>query len=630
MSRFRFVSRLCFLFFILTLGLGGCGGSDETASPAKPLSPPADTEPAPPPDDGNIPPVVITWSDLDEFDIHWGIEGAFTDAATCARCHRAATDSSGILRYPKEAEGADISPYTGWKHSAMAHAFDDPYFQAVIQDETKEFPSEAGTIEDKCLTCHSPMARNYAHNTGLNLSVEDCSLSGGCYGLDQAHEEMMAREGVSCTLCHQVDAANLGTVFSGGFVVDDSALTIFGPYSDPVTGPMMSNTQYTVAGAAHIRDSDLCSVCHNLKTSAVDVNTGQFTGTEFVEQAPYTEWLNSSFNEGDGDDQQCQDCHMPTIAGYQTQLAVRGNGSSNLNWPERSEYSQHLFLGNNNYLLTLLKNYRTELGIVESTTEQGFDDQIIQNLQFMRQLGAEVSIDSVVLANNSLDIDVTVLNKSGHKLPTSYPSRRVWLNLIVKNAAGQVLFESGTPDADGHLIFDETQGSDSCTAVEKTTAYNAARCYGKHLDVIRESHEVAVYESVMGDVNQQVTYVLLYANAYLKDNRIPPVGFRQSGARFNPEVAVVGEALNDSDFNNDGSGEGSGTDTIHYELDWGALPADALQIEARLYYQSIRPAFVEGLHHTGDKIDRFKWMYSQDKSQPDLLASDSQNYSQVP
>ena len=570
----------------------------------------------------------VSWSDESEYDPHWGIQGAFADAASCGNCHSAATDDSGVLRYPKQADGEDISPYAGWRHTAMAHSFDDPYFQAVVQDETEHFPSLAGTIEDKCLTCHSPMARTYAHETGLALDTADCPTDeDGCYRMDSAHSDMSAREGVSCTLCHQISADNLGTAFSGGYEVDADAKVISGPYMNPVTNPMANNTQYTVAGGAHMQTSEVCAVCHNLKTPSVDVDTHTLTGTEFVEQAPYSEWLNSTFNEGDAADKICQDCHMPTIDGYQSQIATTASGNANTNWPERSDYSQHLFLGGNNYLLELLKNYRDVLGIEDTTTVAGFEQQQSQNSSFLTDQAAQITIANVGLVDGELQVDVTVTNKSGHKLPTSFPSRRAWVNLMVKNAAGDVLFASGSPDENGYLAEDTVHAGSSCTAVEKEEGYDSEVCYSKHLDVITSSDEAVVYEAVMADTRQHPTYVLLHADSYLKDNRIPPAGFTTTGANYSAEIAIVGDAASDADFNKVAGVEGSGSDTVHYRLDWTGKATAGLQVEAIFYYQSIRPAFVTGLKQSGDKIDRFNWMYGQIKPQPVVLSADSESFS---
>ncbi|TGD71382.1 hypothetical protein E4634_19110 [Mangrovimicrobium sediminis] len=611
------LKRKSFLLNLLCVWLVACG-SGGSASPPRTSEPPL-ALPEAVEEVEDFEDVEESIVSVDEFDPHWGVIGAFTDAATCADCHSAATDGSGVLRYPQDADGEDISPYAGWKHSAMAHSFDDPIFQAQLAGETAQFPALAGTIEDKCLTCHSPMAHSNAHSTLTSLETEDCPLDDeGCYRLESAAQQDMAREGVSCTLCHQIDAQDLGEAASGKYVIYDSRI-IYGPYSDPLAMPMQRQTQYTVMGASHIQSSELCATCHDLKTPTVDVNTDALTGAEFVEQSPYAEWLNSTYSEGDAGDRSCQDCHMPVIEDYSTAIATKPNGDANPAWPERDTYSQHGFRGGNVYVLELLRDFRAELGIAGSTTAEGFDAQIASNTRFMRNRTATLSIDSAQLDDDLLEIAVTIRNRSGHKLPTSFPSRRVWVNLVVSDADGAVLFESGTPDADGRLGSDARLAQAACLAPHKPADFVATRCYLPHRDVVSNAAQVPVYEAVMADVNGQVTYTLLYGARYVKDNRIPPAGFTADSPDYSADIAVAGRARNDADFNNDGSGEGSGSDTVHYRLPWAGLDNAGLHIEARLYFQSLRPAFAASLLRDNPAGERFAWMHEQRKPQPDLL-----------
>ncbi len=236
---------------------------------------------------GGASPVTDPLEPLADFNADWGVVGAFTDANTCVECHRAsaAGDSNVVMRVPDinglpDPQGEDISPGSGWQHSVMAHAFDDPYFQAKMQDEISLLPHLAGDLEDKCLTCHSPMARTHAHQTNTGLDSSNCSLSDGCYRYDQALLDDHAREGVSCTLCHQIEDINLGTEasFSGHYSINNVNREIFGPYNTPVSGPMNTGTIYTPVSASHMSDSDICATCHTLRTPTIDIDTGQATG----------------------------------------------------------------------------------------------------------------------------------------------------------------------------------------------------------------------------------------------------------------------------------------------------------------------------------------------------------------
>ena len=66
---------------------------------------------------------------------------------------------------------------------------------------------------------------------------------------------------------------------------------------------------YTPTYSPHTDQSAMCASCHTLITQTVDLS-GNFTGGEFVEQATYHEYLNSSFPAANI---KCQTCHMPQL-----------------------------------------------------------------------------------------------------------------------------------------------------------------------------------------------------------------------------------------------------------------------------------------------------------------------------
>lgn len=571
------------------------------------------------------------------YDPSWNTVGVFTQAETCTLCHRASGlgDIPAVMRHPDE-QGEDVSSSYQWRHSMMALAFDDPYFQAKMQDEINVFPGIAGFIEDKCLTCHSSMGRTHAHQTGSSLTQDNCGLVDGCYRYDQAVTEMQSREGVSCTLCHQMKADLLGTSasFSGGYQIaeagDLDAYTIYGPYQNPHPGgssAMQSNSGYTPLFGLHMSSSDHCASCHTLYTPSINVETGQLTGNQFLEQGPYFEWQNSIYATGQAQEQQCQDCHMPEpgVGGYATRIAVRLNGTVNEVWPERTPFATHSMVGGNTYMLEVLKSYRDLLGITGSTTESGFDEKIAQTRDLLQQRTASLIIDSVAMDAGNLNIDVVVTNNTGHKLPTSYPSRRVWIHLQVKDNLGQSIFESGLPDTNGRISTDTDHLRSDCLAITKSDNFSNDVCYEQHRDVINEPEQIAIYEAVMADSNNDITHILLHANSYLKDNRLPPRGFTNANAS-SVEVQTVPVGVGaDVDFNHSNGQEGSGNDTVHYRvsIDGSSGP---YTIEARLLFQTIRPNFVNSMHSDVGRVNRFRVMYETISPSVEVLASDSRVY----
>jgi hypothetical protein len=162
-----------------------------------------------------------------------------------------------------------------------------------------------------------------------------------------------------------------------------------------------------------------------------------------------------------------------------------------------------------------------------------------------------------------LTAEVSVENLGGHKLPTAFPSRRVWLHVVVRDATHAVIFESGALNADGSI-----QGNDN--------DLDPAR-YEPHYTEIRSADQVQIYEDIMGDAQGGVTTGLLTAVGYIKDNRLLPHGFDKATAA--PEIAVHGAAASDAGF--DGSGH-----RLRYSVDVGSA-AGPFEVDAELLYQPI-------------------------------------------
>ena len=540
------------------------------------------------------------------FDQNWGTAGVFTGAQRCAQCHEARAGEVPLRLPAGDPQGEDISPYSDWRHSMMAHSFDDPYFQAVLQEETEhEFPGFAGMIEDRCLTCHTPMGRTHALKTGVGLDAD------GFYRFSRAQTDPHAREGVSCTLCHQVSATAVDAqgqpvvgedAFSGNYRIGDGRI-IFGPYDNVRQGPMQNQVNYTPQYGHQMTDSAHCASCHTVRTPVMDVETGAPAepAREFLEQAPYQEWENSVFRRDPASRRECQDCHMPAPDNYQTAIATRP-----LNLDERSPYYRHRFFGGNTHMLEMLMTFREVLGIEGSTSVAGFEDKIAATRSFLQRESLTAAITRMQDVAGTLELDVELVNLTGHKLPTAYPSRRLWLHVAVEDGSGDVIFESGRPGADGRLSIDAGAARTECLAVDKPAGFVNDGCLEPHRDVITDPSQVAVYEAVMGDSNGHVNHVLLYADRLLKDNRLPPRGFRRSEAAAGTQIILGGVA--DSDFNVEDVDGGSGADTVHYRIPLGAT-AGPYSARVRVLYQSIRPSFVAGLHSDGELVERFRTMY---------------------
>jgi hypothetical protein len=442
--------------------------------------------------------------------------------------------------------------------------------------------------------------------------------------MDTATAADIAREGISCTVCHQIDDGNLGSEdsFSGGFEIAKAGESNFKKtYGKFDVAPGHANRMATDANGhqpeqgLHISESTLCASCHTLYTPSIHPDTGLPTGTNFLEQAVYLEWQNSVYNGVT----QCQGCHMPEPeAAYKTAITLIPGAAPG----DRTPYRQHTLAGGNTHLLEILRDYRSEIGIDNGQeTIDGFNKQIDLTRQVLAT-AASLAISTPAQNGDILEFDIEVTNNTGHKLPAAYPSRRSWLHVTVKDGRDQVIFESGKPDSDGYISTDEARLKADCMSAQKYDGFDTSLCYEPHRDVITDDSQVAIYETVLGDANGNITHTLLYGSSYLKDNRIPPEGFINSTAgTMEPQLLPSG-VTGDADFNCIGGTEGCGADTVLYQVDTTGK-SGPYKVEAKLLYQATQPAFVNGLHSHGDKVNRFKVMYDEVPPTVEELASDS-------
>ncbi len=503
----------------------------------------------------------------------------FAGSGDCSSCHTAITDSAGD----------DVSFDSNWRASTMANAARDPLWQAKVESEILRTPALQGAIEHKCITCHMPMAHTQAPSDGIPIAMFG---SGFLNPANDLHEAAM--DGVSCALCHQISAENLGeaSTFSGHFPIDTTTTKdrlIFGKYYDPSVNKMSGN--FIAVGGAQVEDSALCATCHTLYTSAVDAEGTPIVGGEnFPEQTPYQEWEHSVFGDGNFPDTSCQDCHMPAISGT-AKLTKRGST------PDRSGFGKHFYTGGNSFILAILRDNGAELGVTASSAQ--YDEAIDRSEAMLAQETGIVTIEAARVEGTEIKAKIRVNNLTGHKFPTGIPLRRSWIHLTMAEDDEPALFESGKPLANGDI-----SGNDA--DVDQTL-------YEPHYDVISTGDQVQIYEAIMGDDADKLTYTLLRATGYLKDNRLLPEGFDKSSAPG--DIAVQGAARDDADFM-------GGMDDVFYQSPVTGEHG-LVTISADLLYQTVSSAFIKDLGQdsgAGEHVSRFAGYYDAADKTPDYVA----------
>lgn len=492
----------------------------------------------------------------------------FKGSGNCAICH---TGDGTVL----SVNGVDVSPPTYWRSTMMGNSSKDPFWRAIVAEEVHNYPQLQELIETTCTRCHAPMGYTEAFYNGQTS-----------YTMDDLRQDPLANDGVSCTACHQIKENNFGSdsSYSGHYIIENDHV-IYGPYENPDTQAMLNISGYLPVYTTHMNKSELCATCHTLFTPYLD-NQGQIAG-DFPEQTPYIEWKNSVYP---GLNTQCQDCHMPKI--YDPiDIATIPPQHQVL----RTPYWKHNFVGGNVYMLQLMKNNIDSLAI--TATPEHFDSTIARAEDNLTNLAIGLFVSSVY-EDDSLNISVKIENKAGHKIPSGIPFRRMWIHLKVEDAMNNVVYESGKWDNTGEII-----------------GLNAD--YEPHYNVIRNEDEIQIYEGVFVDVDQNVTYTLLRAAQFVKDNRIPPKGFTTTHISYDT-IAIYGNALNDPDFNKESSVEGSGSDIVLYKV--AALPNASYTVTAEVCFQTIKPRVVGNMQTlTEPDITKFLAMYNNLPNLPYIM-----------
>lgn len=477
----------------------------------------------------------------------------FASSDVCAQCHLA--NAGTALR---DAAGRDVSPVGTWRASMMALAARDPYYLAAFGEELARRPAAAAAVTAACTRCHGP-AGNLEAETGGGLSFDRFTAA-----TDPA--ATLARDGVTCTLCHQIAATGLGDPqsFTGGFSVGYGR-TVYGPHAAPFTTPMMTIVNYTPAYGAHILSGALCGTCHTVLTQALDAN-GQPVGGLVAEQATYLEWKSSRFALDGAGGKTCAACHLPTTdddgATLSTPLATNPTTLK-----ARSPIGRHLFVGGNAYMLRLLGANAAWAGYAAPPADL---DAAATRAEAHLASAAKLEIVDASRAGGELVVRVRVGNQTGHKLPTGYPGRRMWLHVTVTQA-GATAFESGALDASGHLVAGGTR-------------LDAPGAVLAHIDTITTSSQVQVWEAVLSDAGGAPTDMTLSATGYAKDDRILPEGWAPAGLA--ESVAAPVGVGGDADY------AAGGADVVTYRV---ALPAGAAHVKVELRFQSVPPRAIERL-----------------------------------
>ena len=320
----------------------------------------------------------------------------------CAGCH--GKDETGLAMV--DLSGNDVNIHDDWQISMMGLSAYDPFWRATLVNEVAVYPGAKHAIESTCLKCHAPIGSFQSH------------FDGKAYSYSQMLNDSLGLDGVSCSSCHQQPMEDLGKGHSGNFSMDTNRV-FYGQFPDPFAGSMQIYVGFEPMFSDHIYDSGICAGCHTLITETLHED-GTPSGNFFAEQATYHEWLNSVFPSRNTE---CQTCHMPFIDDpviIASELAAL---------EPRSPYGLHQFFGANTAMLEMMQEHKEILGLPEVREEAWHES--IENNRLSLQNASELEVTSWLVHNDTLHINLALTNLTGHKLPSGYPNRLLWIQVVL-------------------------------------------------------------------------------------------------------------------------------------------------------------------------------------------------------
>ncbi len=548
----------------------------------------------------------------------------FLTSSQCLGCHSASKDNMAFLFAGGSQPGPapqfqqppiNLSPYTEWRASMMGLAGRDPIFHAQLESEKTMRPAQAGFFDNTCYRCHGVMGqrqiesdkqRPFEHSMVYALPND----ADGKYGA-------LARDGVSCDVCHRISKEDLGATntFTGKFKLDP-ANVVNGPYDKLITLPMKNATGITPGFGAHIKTSALCGSCHTVILPVFDQNGRQVKDQngkpkEFHEQMTYPEWQNSVYQDerepiNHASARTCQDCHMQRQFLGQP-LVFRSANIEDTNYPftdyrlpdkeitvrVRDQYSRHTLLGINQFGLMLFEQFPDILGI--RTADYMYGEAVpglltaqASGYDLARRETATIEVASLAKSDKALEATVSVQNLAGHGFPSGVGFRRAWLTFEVLDEDGKVIWASGRTNIAGAIV--KGLSEDVLPTEFFYDETKRKQVFQPHYEVITDEGQVQIYEEVIADPQGKITTSFVGLDQVLKNNRLLPKGWRIDGP-FGEFTRPHGDAEHDPEYINKSGA--SGADRIVYRVPLDERTRGAVSVRVTLNYQAIPPSYLK-------------------------------------
>ena len=427
---------------------------------------------------------------------------------------------------------------------------------------------------------------------------------------------------------------------------------LYGPFKDDEIAPKAMETAIGMKPkySPFLKKSRLCASCHIISLPVVDwpvgtesehqhlfpkveedqliaseKNPNMKAFTHRIEQATYLEWMNSQYQDEYGEPTEhtksCQDCHMPTeyhsmdgeivVDPIQTKIATIEDES----YPEadhriplkdltvrfrKEGFRRHTFQGLNVFLAEMFHQFNDVLGVRQGDFETGVNGLpfAIENyVQNARENSAAIRVVALKHEGQTLEADIMITNKTGHRMPSGVGFRRMFIEfLVIDESSGleRVIWASGQTNGVGVLL--DVDGKPLPEEFFETVEKDGkqVQSYHPHHRVITSQNQVQVYEELATDAKGVITTSFIHRDHHLKDNRLLPAGWSKDGPPGGMPAAFLHATYphgvgDDPQYKN-----GHGTDIIKYRV---TLPecfdCKKVKVKATLYSQAWAPYYLK-------------------------------------
>jgi len=330
-------------------------------------------------------------------------------------------------------EGCHVEILREWESSAHRYSALDAAFQTVQKVMGEQNGPESTRY---CGGCHDPIS---LFSGTKNIFIEDLTVLAGY------------QEGISCLACHAIIETD---------VKGNAAYTIIQPkryayeLNEGRLARFLNNflirayPRYHVESLSHrlFKSPEFCAACHK---QFIDEEINKVGWVQLQNQ--YDNWRKSRWNDEHDATKtvECRECHMPLIS--DSKEPASGDALDYNRSPQDKKHRSHRFLGANQFMPILhdLPGAKEHTDLVEKWLRGEIEiPEISDKWTQGPAVPIELEIPKRVAPGDPVRIKVIITNnKTGHDFPTGpLDIIQAWIEIVVKNDEGKVIFESGTRD----------------------------------------------------------------------------------------------------------------------------------------------------------------------------------------